>query len=133
MIKAYIIKIKNSFIEYLDKIVLIICFFLVFGIGYYIGINYSQLTSTNSSITVLERSPINYTEKTNNSQVLGSFIQTPSQTQDNCANKIKGNINSKGEKIYHLPTGAYYKNTNPEACFETEEQAISAGFRKSGK
>jgi len=45
--------------------------------------------------------------------------------------KIKGNINSKGEKIYHVPGGAYYDKTIPEVWFDTEEEAQAAGFRKS--
>lgn len=44
---------------------------------------------------------------------------------------IKGNINSKGEKIYHLPGGANYERTIPEAWFRTEEEAQAAGYRKS--
>lgn len=44
---------------------------------------------------------------------------------------IKGNINSKGEKIYHLPGGMYYDQTIPEAWFKAEEEAQAAGFRKS--
>lgn len=46
---------------------------------------------------------------------------------------IKGNINSKGEKIYHMPEGAYYKNVKAERMFKTEEEAKDAGFRKSKK
>lgn len=46
---------------------------------------------------------------------------------------IKGNINSKGEKIYHLPGGAYYDNTIPEKWFKTEIEAQEAGFRPSSK
>lgn len=46
---------------------------------------------------------------------------------------IKGNINSKGEKIYHLPGGAYYENTIPEKWFRTEQEAREAGFRPSSK
>ena len=46
---------------------------------------------------------------------------------------IKGNINSKGEKIYHIPTGEFYNKTTPEAWFNTEDEAKSAGFRKSIK
>lgn len=42
---------------------------------------------------------------------------------------IKGNINSKGEKIYHLPGGRYYDHTKAEIWFKTEEQARAAGFR----
>lgn len=44
---------------------------------------------------------------------------------------IKGNINSKGEKIYHMPGGASYEATKPEAWFTTEQEAIDAGFRKA--
>lgn len=44
---------------------------------------------------------------------------------------IKGNINSKGEKIYHLPGDPYYNKTNPEAWFNTEAGAQAAGYRPS--
>lgn len=45
--------------------------------------------------------------------------------------RIKGNINSSGEKIYHVISGRYYKITKPEQWFCSEEEAIKAGFRKS--
>ncbi|WP_057912283.1 thermonuclease family protein [Peribacillus muralis] len=49
-----------------------------------------------------------------------------------CSNpKIKGNINSKGNKIYHLPSGQYYEITKPEEMFCTEQDAQEAGFRQS--
>ncbi|HSN58681.1 MAG TPA: thermonuclease family protein [Clostridiaceae bacterium] len=44
---------------------------------------------------------------------------------------IKGNINSEGERIYHVPGGKYYEKTVPEQWFNTEEEARAAGFRKS--
>lgn len=44
---------------------------------------------------------------------------------------IKGNINSKGEKIYHMPNGAYYNKTDPEAWFFTREEAEATGYRAS--
>lgn len=44
---------------------------------------------------------------------------------------IKRNINSKGEKIYHLPGRSYYDQTKPEAWFKTEVEAQAAGFRAS--
>ncbi|MBO8138732.1 MAG: thermonuclease family protein [Desulfotomaculum sp.] len=44
---------------------------------------------------------------------------------------IKGNINSRGEKIYHVPGGKYYEQTVPEEWFFTEEEAQKAGYRKS--
>lgn len=46
---------------------------------------------------------------------------------------IKGNINSKGEKIYHLPGGAYYDNTIPEKWFKSEQEAQEDGFRPSSR
>jgi beta-lactamase superfamily II metal-dependent hydrolase len=46
---------------------------------------------------------------------------------------IKGNINSKGEKIYHLPGGAYYEKTVTEEWFKTEQEAQDAGFRPASK
>jgi len=47
--------------------------------------------------------------------------------------KIKGNINSSGERIYHVPGGAYYDITKPETWFNTEEEAQAAGYRKSSR
>jgi len=49
---------------------------------------------------------------------------------------IKGNISSSKEKIYHMPAQRYYDKTQideskGEQWFCTEEDAISAGFRKS--
>lgn len=48
---------------------------------------------------------------------------------------IKGNINSKGEKIYHCPLWRDYDKTvidtaNGERWFCTEEEARAAGWRK---
>lgn len=50
---------------------------------------------------------------------------------------IKGNINSKKEKIYHLPKCSYYKQTVidesvGEKWFCSEPEAINAGWRKAG-
>jgi endonuclease YncB( thermonuclease family) len=49
--------------------------------------------------------------------------------------KIKGNISSKGERIYHLPGQKYYDRTRidktGEAMFCTEKDARAAGFRRS--
>lgn len=49
---------------------------------------------------------------------------------------IKGNINSKGEKIYHCPGQRDYTKTvidesKGERWFATEEEAIKAGWRKA--
>ncbi|MBN8209437.1 thermonuclease family protein [Bacillus sp. NTK071] len=47
--------------------------------------------------------------------------------------KIKGNINSKGEKIYHNPDGAYYDITVAEEMFCSKSEAEEAGFRPSSR
>lgn len=49
---------------------------------------------------------------------------------------IKGNVNSKQEKIYHVPGGRYYEQTDikPEEgdrWFCTVDEATAAGFRAS--
>ncbi len=45
---------------------------------------------------------------------------------------IKGNLTTyNGEKIYHVPGGAYYNRTDAEEMFCTEEEAEEAGYRKS--
>jgi endonuclease YncB( thermonuclease family) len=51
---------------------------------------------------------------------------------------IKGNISSKGERIYHVPGGQYYSRTriNPakgERWFCTEAEARAEGWRRSRK
>ncbi|MFJ8457846.1 thermonuclease family protein [Lysinibacillus xylanilyticus] len=52
--------------------------------------------------------------------------------ESNTANKnscvIKGNVNSKGNKIYHMPGQRDYDNTVAEEMFCTEEEAEAAGF-----
>jgi micrococcal nuclease len=42
---------------------------------------------------------------------------------------IKGNINSKGDKIYHVPGSRNYDQTKAEVWFATEEEAQAAGYR----
>lgn len=47
---------------------------------------------------------------------------------DGCV--IKGNVSSKGDKIYHFPADASYRDTKAEALFCSEAAAINAGFRR---
>jgi hypothetical protein len=42
---------------------------------------------------------------------------------------IKGNINYRGQHIYHLPGQRYYTATVPERWFCSQFEAIGAGFR----
>ncbi len=67
------------------------------------------------------------------SRVLGTNLQTATSS-NSCL--IKGNINAKGEKIYHLPDCPYYNQTvieesKGEKWFCTEAEAIAAGWRKA--
>ncbi len=57
--------------------------------------------------------------------------QSATNTNIDCQNPIKGNINSKGDKIYHVPGGQYYDITKAEELFCTEQEAVNAGYRKS--
>ena len=49
---------------------------------------------------------------------------------------VKGNINSKGDKIYHLPSCPSYEQTQidkaGEQLFVSEAEAIAAGWSRSG-
>lgn len=76
-----------------------------------------------------------------------SASNPPSQTQLTCPNgctshqpgcDIKGNINSKGVKIYHMPHQAYYDQTKispekGERWFCTPAEAEANGWRASKK
>lgn len=81
------------------------------------------------------------TSSTSTSSTSQTTINNESNTSQNSSGasssisagngKIKGNINSKGEKIYHVPGGAYYDRTNAEEYFDTVEEAEAAGYRAS--
>ncbi|CAM4253820.1 thermonuclease family protein [Paenibacillus tarimensis] len=65
---------------------------------------------------------------------LDETASTRGRQSASCAEPlIKGNINSKGEKIYHLPGSSHYDRTKPEKWFCTEEEAAAAGFRAPKK
>lgn len=53
-------------------------------------------------------------------------VATPVPTPD-CT--VKGNINAKGEKIYHLPGDPNYAKTKAEECFPDAASAEAAGYR----
>mgnify|MGYP003412985901 FL=1 len=55
-----------------------------------------------------------------------------SLTDDNSC-IIKGNINSKGNKIYHMPGQRDYDKTVAEEMFCTEQEAQAAGFKAASQ
>ncbi len=50
-------------------------------------------------------------------------------TPTNC--QIKGNINRRGDRIYHMPGTKWYADTRAEAYFCSEAEAAKAGFRRA--
>ncbi|MBI2590859.1 MAG: thermonuclease family protein [Candidatus Blackburnbacteria bacterium] len=61
-------------------------------------------------------------------------VQTTLDPRELCS--IKGNINSEGEKIYHMPGQRYYDKTQVDEAagehwFCTEKEAELSGWRKS--
>lgn len=66
---------------------------------------------------------------TNNTNQNNTSTKTTPAPSDSC--DIKGNINSRGEKIYHMPGQQYYDKTIAEEVFCSEEEAQAAGYRKS--
>ena len=55
-------------------------------------------------------------------------------TQSSASCPIKGNINEKGERIYHVPGDQWYSNTKldeskGERWFCSEKEALAAGWR----
>ena len=61
---------------------------------------------------------------------------TAKPANDNTGCQIKGNISSRGERIYHVPGGAYYSRTKispakGERFFCSEAEARAAGWRAS--
>jgi hypothetical protein len=59
---------------------------------------------------------------------------SPSSESHQSGSDIKGNINSKGERIYHVPGGRSYANTaidtaRGERWFCSEAEARASGWR----
>ena len=81
-------------------------------------------------------SPPPSTPSASEAQTKSSSRQAPAAHVNNSGpgpngETIKGNINSKGERIYHVPGGASYNKTIPEEWFFTEDEARAAGYRRA--
>lgn len=68
---------------------------------------------------------------TNTSSTTKQSQKDHTNTQPGAACNIKGNINYKGKKIYHLPGMNNYDAVKAEKVFCTEEAAQKAGFIKA--
>lgn len=127
-------EIRNKINENKEKIVLAICFMLIFLVGFGTGrydkaLRRDKIKSQNYYSTKESVQPPK--QEGGEGQVAAAQVQQNASSSVSCL--IKGNISSKGKKIYHLPGGAFYERTNPEQCFATEAQAQAAGFVKSSR
>ncbi len=123
-------EIKNWFKDHPKELQIALCFILTFLAGFGLGKYKSETLSEKKRHELLINYTKNSTFKQNSPPEVGEGSTTPN-TLETC--KIKGNISSTGKMTYHLPTGAFYKNTKPERCFNTETEAKQAGFTKSSR
>ncbi|MDP3741594.1 MAG: hypothetical protein Q8R08_04725 [bacterium] len=128
--------IKTSFSNNQQKIALLVGYVLIASLFFSLG--KFTLKQSAPKIKIIEPS-IDLSEVYNNlksgkTQFAGSAdsgkIAGETVTDPLCTGKIKGNVSSSG-KIYHLPNGSFYKRTIAEICFDSEADALAAGFRKS--
>lgn len=133
---------KTWAVENKTKLVVGVCFVLVFFVGFGAG-RYqraqrrdllkpqSNYTTQAAALPQGQAAPVSQTQD----QVApaGTVAGAATSTTASGTCKIKGNISSSGGKIYHVPGGAFYDRTNPEQCFNTEAEAVAAGFRKSSR
>lgn len=122
-------EIKDFVIHNKQNFVLGICFVVVFVVGFGAGRFERRIRRDNF------KPLINYTTQTTKNPV----VEEPAVTIKTAASStttsgicvVKGNISSTGRKLYHVEGGAFYSKTKPEQCFNTEAEALAAGFVKS--
>lgn len=120
---------KKKIEENKPKLVLAACFVLVFLVGFGVG-------RFDKNIQKAQKNQVNYNIKSQQQpatiQSLQPAVQTAATTTAASAScVVKGNISSGGKKIYHVAGGAFYKTVKPEQCFNTETEAVAAGYVKS--
>jgi hypothetical protein len=114
-------------------LILAVGYLLIAALGFSIGrISAVDFKSPEISVEEVFVAPLNNTQNLPVAQS-ETAANNPANAGNSCNGQIKGNISSKGEKIYHIPDGAFYDRTTPEMCFATEAEAKSGGFRKSSK
>lgn len=91
----------------------------------------NYISNPNSSSTNKSSDITGSSAKADNSDSSFSKQSEASPQSTGSHGLIKGNINSSGEKIYHVPGGQFYDKTDAEQWFSTEQEAQAAGYRKS--
>ncbi len=84
-----------------------------------------------TSLFLNVRRMIQYMHYQNKQQEANSHPKTNQASEQDCTCNIKGNKNSKGEKIYHMPGQQFYDKTNAEETFCSAAEAKAAGYRAS--
>jgi hypothetical protein len=128
-------QVKNWFEKNKDKIVLAVCFVLVFFVG--VGTDrferkLARQTIQSNYTTNYNKTPVKpVAAEAGQGTVAALPVVAGTSTPGSCI--IKGNISTGGKKIYHVPGGASYKIVKPEQCFNTEAEAVAAGYVKAGR
>ena len=127
-------EIKAKLVENKQKIILGLCFILVFVVGFGAGsfekgIRRNALKPQNNYTTQTDKKPVNNEGEVQATSSAPS-LKPSAATSADCP--IKGNI-SATKKIYHVKGGSFYARVKPEQCFNTEAEALAAGFVKSSR
>jgi len=127
--------------DWLDKkenkqqLVIAVCFVLVFIVGfgsgrYERGFRREKIKPQNNYTTnATEKPAVKEIQTAVNPVQQGTVMSASSTQEQSCV--VKGNISASSRKIYHVSGGAFYKTVKPEQCFNTEAEAIAAGYVKS--
>ncbi|SEF54966.1 thermonuclease family protein [Paenibacillus sp. UNC499MF] len=91
-----------------------------------------EARSENKGLWSIKKSPSPAKTGDSHNEDSGKNQEDANQTAACAAPQIKGNINSKKEKIYHVPGSSSYEQTRAETMFCTENDAKKAGYRKAG-
>jgi len=134
-------EIKEKFELHKNKVVLVVCFILVFIVGFgsgrFAGKGESVTTSVPSNYTTTankaKASPPAPKEKGTDPEVLGQATSGPPVGAMTAECPIKGNISSTGRNLYHVKGGAFYERVKAERCFNTKAEAEADGFVASSR
>lgn len=126
-------KIKEFWVKYETKVVLVLGFILVAAISFEAGILKGREMPQNPLIIEKTAQLQEVQENAAQAQNLGSSgdISSASANQSGTASEQKcAFVGSKNSNKYHLPTCRYAKNISPEnlVCFSSADEAKSKGY-----
>ncbi len=115
-----------------------VCFLAVFIAGFGTGRVSTGKSSSSTEKRSLTNNTTNMGDKTkaaNTNSAPKTSTNTNSSPKTAVAPVDPADCYIKGSKskTYHIPGGAFYERTNPAACFNSEEEAVAAGYKKSSR